>query len=189
MGRWSVALELENWHFEIVVETNYSSRSKAEAEEVGQWVPIPVLGEQGQTDDGWDIGVSSNRLWSDSAIAPTAVDYSRGQACTKLGHDILVFIANLLGEELPHLTLRVRNLSLKQLRVLGSCLLSSGLLSLGGLYKDHGQGDECTLPNEIDRIICHWLQKIHSSLDRTPREVLVTASRNQSRYLEPSPCA
>lgn len=112
---------------------------------MGQRVPVPVLREERQAHDGRNVRVSRHGLGPDVAVASAAVDNARGQARAELGHDVLVLVADLLGEQLAH-------------------LIDSRLLGLRRLDEDHGQRDEGSLPHEIHGVVGQRLEQVHSSL-------------------------
>lgn len=92
-----------------------------------------------------DTLVSRSRVKGDSDIATTSIDNTACYDGTELAHHLLVLVRDLLLKHLPD-------------------SLHSGLLCLGHLDKDHGQGNEGSLANKVDGVRGKGLEEIQGLL-------------------------
>ena len=116
---------------------------------MGQGEPVPVLSEDQHSHDRHHVGVASPGLEGDGHIPSASVNDPLGHNGAKFGHHIFVFVADHLGVERPE-------------------IFDLGTSEFGVLDKDHGAGDQGTLPDVIDRVMGHWLNQGHSFLATSP---------------------
>jgi hypothetical protein len=119
---------------------------KGQAQTGGE--PVPVLGENHQSNYSTHVGVASPRLEWDGDIASASINNALGQNGTKLGHDIFVLVANDFGVELSDVFDLWRG-------------------EFGVLDEDKCRSQQCSLADIIDRIVHHWAQVARSPLYST----------------------
>ncbi len=134
-------MELEVGDLQVVVKSDHGGWRKAEGQEMGEWEPVPVLREYRHADDTWHVEVAALCLETDGAVSATRVDDAQRERASKLGHRILVPVANNLLQGLA----------------------DSGNLGVHGLIlldHNHSQRDKGTLPDKVGRILHHRLQQV-----------------------------
>lgn len=110
-----------------------------------QRVPVPELAEHHHSNNSAGVLRPCATLKADSDIPSTGIDEALAQCSTKASHGVFVLVSD-------------------DLRVQCACRRHGRGRGLRLLDKDHSEGDEGTLSDEIDAVLGHRLEDIHSIL-------------------------
>ena len=132
-------------HLQILIQPNHRRRCESQTQAVSKREPVPELSEESHSNDSAHVLRSRLGNEGDSNVPSSSVDDSLSESGSELGHRVLVLVGDDGSEGLSN----------------GSDL---GVLSLGLLDEDHGEGDESSLTNEVDGIFGERFEEIDGFL-------------------------